>query len=1081
MFVRVLYLSLTLLLAAPLCGQSNLGRIVGTVKDSSGAVIPSTRVVVTNEGTGQVREFGSLPSGDYEVVNLVAGVYRVEAESQNFKRFVRAGVVLDAGRTIRVDVVLELGQLSEVIRVSESAPLIETETPSVSNLLAYDLQSKSPVATGGRPWEVLITMPLIQSGPSDFVYSVAGSRGAQTEFQIDGIASPAAGSPLGSTSMTMEGTSEMRVQGVNNSAEYSQPGIFQQVSRSGTNTLHGDLFYYHTNSALNARSFFSPTKASSRKHNLGGWLGGPLVLPKLYDGRNRTFLMLAYEGTRSPGFTNSNATVPTPGMHVGDFSGVKGVTVKDPLNGLPFPQNRIPAGRMSAVSQRLQERFYPLPNFGDPDTFAALNHRILFVNSTQFNNVDLRVDHQLAKSNTLYARVGWIQFNNKSLEGNLPTIGPRSQLRNLRTGVVSDTHLFSPALINELRLGFQRSRNPFHGPQRGLEVLAAVGIQGVQNVPDAYGIPVINITGMQSLTQIQEAVNVEQSEQLTEALTWIRGRHSIKMGMDVRRQDPNNITVPIGTYGTFDFTNTFTGHAYADFLLGLPRQTARTFPPPPDYRRQWEYGLFVNDDFKLGPRLTLQLGLRYEYQTPTYHKRDTQYNFDPATGGLVLVSEGSRAYVSRLFNPRIPVRVADGSIFPQGRLWRPDRNNFAPRLGLAWRPTGRTDFAVRAGYGVFYDRIGIGVASALDGGPFTPGSEPFVNSIRDGAPLFQFPRPFTDTPAGPSAAAPSVNSIILGLRNPYVQQWNLSVERAVAGLGLRASYVGSKGTRLFYGRNINKPAPSPTPFRQDRRPYPLYSDIVLIDQGGNNNYHAFQFEATRRFSSLTFNFGHTWSNNISDAADAGSDTGGEIQNPFDRAAERARETYAIRHRLVGNVMWQVPVGRGRPLLSNLPPALNYVLSGWETVWTFTVRSGRWFTPTFAGLDPSNTNTLGGRPDRLADGNLAQPSLERWFDAAAFAAPPANAGRFGNSGRNVLEGPVMRVLHLGLLKNFSLERVREGLKVSLEMAAKNLFNHPNFSNPGANISSPTVARIVGVDSGLELGGSRQIQLRMRVSW
>jgi len=1076
---RYVGLAAGFLLAGLLEAQSNLGRIVGSVRDPSGAAVSGARVLVTNEGTGLAREFRSLETGDYEVANLVAGLYRVEAEMPGFKRFLRSGVVLDAGRTVRVDVLLELGPVQDQVRVEAVVPLVETETPSVAGRLDYELQSKSAVTTGARPWEILVTLPLIQSGPSDFVYSVAGGRGAQTEFHIDGIASPTGASPLGSSSMTMEGTAEMRVQAVNNSAEYSQPGIFQQISRGGTNELHGDLFYYHSNSALNARSFFSPTKASSRRHNLGGWFAGPVYLPKLYNGRNRTFFMLAYEGTRSPSFSNANATVPTPAMRTGDFTGFR--TLQDPLAGTPFPGNRIPPARINPVSQRIQERFYPLPNFGDPNVFTTLNHRYLFNNSTQFNNADLRVDQNLGARNNFYARVGWIQFNNKSLESSLPTVGQRSQLRNLRTGVFSDTHLFSPTLINEFRLGFQRSRNPYHGPQLGLEVLRSVGIQGIQNVPDAYGMPVFNITGVQTLTQIEQAVNVEQSEQASDALTWIRGRHTLKAGLDVRRQDPNLVSVPAGTYGTYNFNGGYTGTGYADFLLGIPQQTARTYPPPPDYRRQWEYGFFVNDDFKVGPRLTLQLGLRYEYQTPTYHKLDTLYNFNLAAGELVLVSERSQTYRSRLFNPNVPVRTADGATHPHGRLWRADRRNFAPRLGFAFRPAGSADFALRGGYGVFYDRIGIGLAGSFTGGPFTPGSELFTNRITGGAPLFQFPQPFPGTPGGASTAPPVVNGVIPWLHNPYVQQWNFSLERVVRRVGLRASYIGSKGSQLMYRRNINKPAPSTVAFQQSRRPYPLFSDVVLVDQGGNTAYHALQLEATRRQGALMFNFGYTWSNILSDVGDNGTDAGDLIENPYDRSAERGRETYAIKHRLVGHLLWQVPVGRGRRWLSGAPAPAQWVLGGWETVWTFTLRSGRWFTPSFTGSDPSNTNTIGGRPDRLRDGNLAEPSLDRWFDVAAFAPPPANAGRFGNSGRNVLLGPPMRVLHLGLLKEFSLERLSQGFKMTVEMAAKNLLNHPNFTNPNANISNPLAGRITGVDSGLELGGARQIQIRARLNW
>lgn len=1078
---RVAYFALLgiVLTGAPGRGQSNLGRIVGTVKDSTGAVVPDTNITVVNEGTGVERRFQSLSTGDYEIPNLVAGAYRVEANQSGFKRFARTGVVLDAGRTVRIDVQLEVGQLSEQVQVRETTPVVETDTPSVSSRLGFDVFSKSAVMVSLRPWEALVTLPTFQSGSAKFVFSVAGGRGAQTEFQVDGISSPKGGSPLGSTAMTMEGTSEMRVQAVNNSAEFSQPGIFQQVSRGGTNELHGDLFYHHDNSALNARSFFNTSKPSNRNHTFGGWLGGPIYIPHVYDGRNRTFFMIATEDAVSPGAANVNATVPTPAMRQGDFSG--GKTITDPATGQAFAGNRIPAARLNDVSRRIQDRFYPLPNFGDPSVLTALNHRILFNNSTHAYNADVRVDQKIAANNTLYARFGWIQYNVAVLEGNLPTIGMRSQIRNLRNGVISDTHIFTSAIINEFRLGFQRSRNPFHGPQSGMEVLAAMGIQGVRNVPDAYGIPVVNITGVQSLTQIQQAVNVEQLEQLNNAVSWIRGRHTLKTGVDVRHQDPNNRSVPIGTYGTFDFTGTFTGNAYADFLLGIPQQSRSTFPSPPSYLRQWQYGFFVNDDFKVGPRLTLQLGLRYEYQTPTTQKGDTLYNFDPGSGSVILAAEGARRSVSPIFNRAVPIVVADGTRFPSRQLWRGDKNNFAPRIGFAWRPSGSATFAVRGGFGVYYETLGYYLAGDMMGGPFTPGEELYTNKITGGVPQFQFPQAFPATGAAASTAPPVINAVIPTLRNPYMQQWNLSAEKEVFHVGFRASYIGSKSSQLLFRRNQNSPLPSPVAFSQSRRPYPVFANILLQDQGGNSNYNAFQLEATRRYSSVMFNFGYTWSNLISDVADVGGNSGAIIENPFSRASERAREPYAIKHRFVGNLVWQVPVGKGRRFLSSAPGVVNQVLGGWETVWTTVLRSGDWFTPTFTGLDPSNTNTVGGRADRLADGNISAPTLSRWFDPAAFAAPPANAGRFGTSGRTVLRGPGLAVLHLGLDKKFALDFIREGMRLSFEMAAQNILNHPNFADPIANIRDPNAGKVTGLSGGLELAGSRAIQLRARVSW
>ncbi len=428
--------------------------------------------------------------------------------------------------------------------------------------------------------------------------------------------------------------------------------------------------------------------------------------------------------------------------------------------------------------------------------------------------------------------------------------------------------------------------------------------------------------------------------------------------------------------------------------------------------------------------------------------------------------------VNPLFNRSIPIAAADGTRYSRSCLLQADTNNFGPRIGFAFRPAASNDFAVRSAYGIYYEGFSRGFVPS--GGPFTPGSETFTNRITNGVPLFQFPRPFPDTSAGPSTTPPNVSGIVPDSPSPYVQQWNFTVEKAFFDIGWRASYIGTKSTQLVTSRNINLPRPSTTPFSQARRPYPLYRDIFLSDPGGNSIYHALQIEAKRRLKTLTFNLGYVDSNTISDTADGGDD----MTNPYDRSLDRGREPYAIKHRAVGNILWPIPVGKGQHFLTGLPAALNHVIGGWETAWTFFLQSGDWFNPTFTGFDPSNTNTLGGRPDRIGDGRVANPTIQRWFDASAFVVPPANAGRFGTAGKNFIEGTPLRVLHLGLVKEFP---IREPMKFMIEAAARNVLNHPNFGLPNTNITSPLVGQVNGLDGGLERPGGRSIQIRGRLSW
>ncbi len=1066
--------------ALSLGAQSNLGTIVGTVRDASGAVVPGATVTATNTATNQSRAFTSDSTGNYEVTHLIAGAYRVTAEAPGFKRFAVEHVQLDVGATVRVDARLEVGQVSESVTVAEQTPAIETETTAITKLRTVEEYRKFPVAHGNEPFRLLISMPTLHAvSSSKFTYTVAGSRSSQTEFQQDGITGPNSGTPIGSISMTMEGIQEVRLQGVNNSAEFGAPGIYQMVTKSGGNQLHGATYYYHRNSALNARSFFSGQKASSHSHQYGGFFSGPVVLPKVYDGHNRTFFTLAYDGNFSPGSETIVRTVPSLALRAGDFSG-RGRLV-DPLNGQAFPENRIPTGRLNPVSLKVQETFFPLANFGPADSLAN-NFRVISPSPGKENIADVRIDHRLHNSNNLYVRHGWRQFPSKNFDSILPAVGPYQQLRTFRAIVVSDTHTFSPRLINEFRFGYTTENTDYRGTQlRGRDVIRALGLVGLENAPDDIGLPILDITGFSTIRARSQDRQVIHTPvwQYTDSVTYIRGRHTFKGGIDVRRQAANRDRVDSGVYGEFRFQGGLTGQAFGDFLLGLPQIAINTARTPFFERRQKDWFFFLQDDFKVSSRLTLNLGLRYEYQEPFGLTDNRFYNFDPASGKVVIASD-ARGRIDPLFNRAIPIIEAPQVGFPDGGYRFADKNNWAPRVGFAWRPWSDNKSVVRGAYGIFSDNLQYGLIDSLSGGPFTAGSARFINAIQDGRALFQFPNAFPPSPAGPSTAPPTLNAANPRMVNPYVQQWNLTVERELLGMGIRASYIGTKSTQLLYTRAINRPPASTIVFSQNRRPYPLYGDITLRDNGGNSIYHAGQLEVRRRFSrGLSYNLAYTWENNIADVADGG-EGGSAIEDPFDRRRERARESYSLTHRMLGSFIWQVPVGRGRKFLASLPAVGDHVLGGWELIGLTYLQSGEWFTPSFATVDTSNTTAFGGRPDRIRDGNLpsGQRTLNRWYDITAFVVPPN--GRFGNSGRNIVKGPPLRVFHLGIGKEFRLLKyLDEGVKLHFEAAIQNVFNHPSFANPSAVVGTATNGVISATADRLEEPGARRMEMRLRI--
>jgi hypothetical protein len=1083
-----LYLAASLVMALlgsalSLTAQSNLGSIVGTVRDASGAVVPNVAVTATNTATNQSRTFTCDSAGNYEVTHLVAGVYAVTAEAAGFKRFVVERVQLDVAAIVRVDVRLEVGDVSERITVTEQVPAIETETSSIANLRTIEEYRKIPITLSNEPFKLFMTVPTFHSvSTSKWTYTVAGSRSGQTEFQQDGITGPNSGTPVGSVSMTMEAIQEVRVQGVNNAAEFGALGIYQMITKSGGNELHGSAYFNHRNSALNARNFFAPTKDSGRSHYFGGSFSGPIVLPKLYDGHNRTFFVLAYDGRYQPSSQTVVRTVPSPALRSGDFSG-QGKLV-DPLNGQPFSDNQIPASRLNPVSQKFQEMFYPLPNFGPPDVLAN-NFRLLLPFEEKESIVDGRVDHRLHDRNNLYVRYGYRDRPlTQSYDSLLPATGPYNQLRTFRTIVLSDTHVFSPRLINEFRFGYMTENSVYRGTTlQGADVIRDVGLLGLDNVPDTTGMPSVSITGFATLAARSDNYRAYHTpvQQYTNNLTYIRGRHTFKGGIDVRRYRHDDDRVASGTFGRFQFQGGLSGQPYADFLLGLP-QVAYDIPRNPfSDRRQRDWFLFLQDDFKVTSRLTLNFGVRYEYQEPFHLVGNRFYNFDPASGQVVISSD-ARDKIDPLFNRSIPIVDALEVGFPDGGYRFTDNNNFVPRLGFAYRLTSDNKTVVRGGYGIYVDNLQHGLMDSLAGGPFTPGSAKYVNAIKGGQPIWQFPNAFPPSLPGPSTSPPSLAAANPHMRNPDVQQWNLTVERELLGMGVRASYMGTKGTGLLYTRAINRPPASTIPFSQNRRPYPLYGDITLRENGANSIYHAGQLEVKRRFArGLSYNLAYTWENNIADVADGG-EGGSTIEDPFDRRRERARESYSLTHRFVGSFIWHVPVGRGRKYLSALPAVGNHILGGWELIGLAYLQSGEWFTPNFSGLDPTNTTTFGGRPDRLSDGNLpsGERMLDRWYDITAFATP--SAGLYGNSARNILKGPPLRVFHMGIGKEFRLlNYMGEGVKLHFEAAVQNLFNHPNFANPSATLGTASNGVISGLANRLEEPGPRLMEMRLRITF
>ncbi len=1037
-------------------GQTIFGSITGTVTDPTGAVVPGAPITLTNEETGVSRHVSSGTSGVFAIVDLQPGTYKLHVEASGFTAIDRTGLALYANRVVNVDLQLSLGTSATQIQVAGEAPVLNTETATTNFLkIAEHLESMPILARQAHGnLQFAIYNPGANINGSANIYA-NGARQLDAYMSNDGIVEMAdpVGVGGGQIGPDLDSVAEINYILANSPAEFKTPVTFTTVSKSGTNQLHGSFFYEINNTKFNARTFFAASVPVHIYNDFALGAGGPIR-------KNKTFFFANWDQESNHGQGIITANTPLVPWRTGTFTS----SVKDPTTGLPFPNNQIPANRINAVSQKAQDFFYPLPNFGAA-TLQAGNWRGINPTIGTTKTMDGRIDQNFSERDVVFGRMSYKRVASHTSSNFMPPLGTGHQQRDSGTSVLSWTHTFSPRLINEARTGYARNYNQFYPNLVGSDILSQLGIQGI-STNGIHGVPYITITGLTGTNQSSNGLSLDTDYQWTDNLSWNRGAHSAKFGLDAIRDQIGGYTVP-NIYGTYAFTTAFTGVAYADFLLGLPQTTGLSIPTPNQYQRGTTAAMYAQDLWKLSPRLTLSYGLRYELASPYHDKYGRIFSFDPKTGSLVLPDNGI-ASVNPLYPRNIPIESASQAGYPADNLVRFPKRNFYPRIGLAYKLTANGKAAIRAGYGIYGNTIYGSMAQSLVGGPFS-GSETLTNVLTGGTPLLTLGNPFPNTVAGKTAALQNVTGVYPNIRTPYTQQWNVTLEKQVASMAFTAAYIGSHSVALLYPRNLNQPVPGTAPFHGYL--YPSLSGITWVENGGTESYNSMQLSASKTVGTgLTFTTGFTWAHSLTDQIDNGNFTGQLIQNAYDRTVERGNNTYIPRERYFGDVSYNLPFGARQRFLNHLPRFADAILGGWRLSSIVTLQTGQFFTPKFSGADPSNTNNPGGRPD-VVSGVSAIPaggqSIANWINLAAFAIPgcpaatpvcnnPANVGRFGNAGNNILVGPHMRNIDLAVLKDF---RFTDRWILQFDGNFGNVLNHPNFGNPPANISSPATASTI----------------------
>jgi carboxypeptidase family protein/TonB-dependent receptor-like protein len=1051
----IVALLIALLLQGSAFGQTHRGSIRGTVTDKSSATVSGALVRVVHEGTNEVRTAKTGDGGDYVLSLLPPGEYRLEIEMSGYKKYIQ-GITLAVNQDVRLDPTLEVGNITEQVVVPAPAIALRKDSPAIGTVIENRQVALLPL-DGRNFLELSLLVPgASPSAPGsagsvrgDFAFNVNGAREESNNFLLDGVYNVDPKLNTVGVKPPVDAIREFEMLTSSYDAAFGRnPGAqVNVVLHSGTNQFHGTAYEFFRNAALDARNFFAPADQPDPKYQrnqFGFSLGGPVR-------RNRTFFFTDYEGTRVREGITRITNVPTLAERNGDFSRSLFSPPTNPLTGQPFSGNRIPDFFIHPVGRRIAA-LYPLPN----RQVAFQN----FVSSPTLrdrdDHFDARVDHSLSDSSSLAFRYS---FSDRSLFE--PFTGPSFPAvpgfgddveRRGQNAMVSETHVFSPSFINEARFAFNRIASAVLHENRGRSINQQVGLPELSNNPRDFGLSFITITGFSPLgdefNNPQDSVT--NTFQFLDNASYARGKHLLKFGFDFRATQQNAFRdVQSRGFLTFSSQVPITGNALGDLLIGLPLLTGGARLDNHQHLRTESYNFYVNDSWRVTPDLTLSAGLRYEYNSPAVDPEDRANLFDTVTGTVAQVGTGD-----------IPRSGYDS-----------DKNNIAPRLGLAWTIGESRDTVLRAGYGVYYDQSPLAPGEglyfnvpyfdfnlffSLPGLPLTL-SNPFPS---------QFPFPLPD----------SAFAFQRDLRTPYMQHWNLSLQRQIGRSAvLELAYVGSKGTKLIAARDINQPRPSPAQFNP--RPLSQFDDINILESRANSNYNSLQVRVQQSLDfGLSLLASYTWSKSIDNASNFFSSAGDPNfpQDSLNVAAERGRSNFDISHRFSLSYVYDLPFGKGRALLADGGLASN-ILSGWQTLGIVTLQTGRPFTVALLPeIDNSNTgrSSLGfganDRPNIVGDPNVSDPSPDRWFNPAAFAFSPR--GTFGNAGRNILEGPGFQNVNASLLKNTHLT---ERLNLQFRIEAFNLFNHPNFNLPDNFLGSPTFGQILSAQS------PRHIQLGLKL--
>lgn len=1056
---------LALATALSLAAQSVTGTLVGTASDATG-LVPGAQITITNQDTGVAWKLTTNQAGDYQAPNLPAGTYQVQAEHAGYRAVTIRDIKLVLNGTVRNDIHFVPGEVKQTVEVTAAAPAVQTETSSVSNVI--DTQALTSLPVNGRMIDTFILTTAGNTSDSASNPKIGGAaHWGATTFTVNGVTTNDLGNGGGSysfatamaTQPSLDTIQEFKVESNSAKAEFGGSVAVSILTKGGTNEFHGTLYAFNRNRELAANQFFSNSagkvKPPYNRNEFGVSTGGPIV-------KGHTFFFLSYDGLRLRNSNPGTFSVPIDAIRQGDFATYP--TIKDPLAaGAPFANNVIPSSR---IDSRAAKMIGFIPAANRPG--KTYNYAETMANVIDTNRASARIDHNFNTMNMLSLALNYAKGDPYSVNQYSPmAYGNYSNAGFMtKSAAVTYTRVLNPAMTNELRASYYAMENIRMGQNQDFNPASLF--------PDLFtplprgGLPTFNITGF---TKIGDTGGADPQPQITnqigDTFSWVHGSHITKAGLDVAiSRVSTNPSVTAASLGTFGFNGRYSGNAFSDTLLGFPYTATRATPTPPNVIGQQRYGAFIQDDWKVSPRLTLNIGLRYELQTQLSERSNSWTNVDLATGQLVIFSKnGSYPPTANqtLLGTYPSVKSEDHGWGTD--LTLPDHRDFAPRAGFAFRPFNNNKTVIRGGYGIFFYLIPFyqGIYQLGISNPPFRLAQAFTGGAT--APTISLASPFSVTPA--VSANPALYAVNRQIRNPYSQQWNLTVEHQLpADIGLRLSYIGNKVTRSsFVSYNVNQPVTQRAGELQAMRPFQPWSDIYAMMQTGNALTNQFQAEITRRFSSgLYFDSSFTWNRSLDNVPVTGTP-----QNPYNASADRGNADGIRRFVSYTSLSYELPFGHGKRF-DPAVPVVSTVVSGWRLSTITQFRSG---SPFSVGFSPALSGWYASRADVVGSAFYpANQTINNWFNASAFAIPGNYT--FGNSARNMLFGPGQKIFDVSVSKSTA---IGERIKAELRADFFNLPNTPSFANPASNLTVPST---VGIITGTTVD-ARTVQLGMRVSF